>query len=377
MGEAVFCLHLLWERGKRTVNILMLSFEHPYDPKSGLGVHLNRLISNLNPHINITVFTPSGRLFSYAQFEDFIADANFTMVQHVLPCNERFDLIHAHDDMTAPAAHYLKERLGLPLAATIHGLESKRKKACNEAPHPYRQQTERLLIESADELIVLSTFMKRALDQAARKKVTVIPSPASMEEEKGEIPRSMNRRFLFSFGRFVPEKGFSQLLKVFAILRRRQPDLHLVLAGEGPSLSSYEKLAASLNLKERVIFLPFLHRRDIRAFLSQCEMAVFPSFYEPFGLAAQESMEQGVLTAVSQSGGFCDYAVHEKTAVTVDFTRAQEAADLLDRLLKDREKAHWIKESGRQQVIKLHNPRLITESYLQLYKRVINNSTIH
>ncbi len=52
------------------------------------------------------------------------------------------------------------------------------------------------------------------------------------------------------------------------------------------------------------MFLPFLHKRDIRAFLSHCEMAVFPSFYEPFGLAAQESMEQGVLTAVSPSGGF-------------------------------------------------------------------------
>ncbi|MDR4435721.1 glycosyltransferase family 4 protein [Bacillus tequilensis] len=359
------------------MNILMLSLEHPHEPKSGLGVHLNRLISYVKPYINVTVFTPSRRLVSYAQFEDFIADANFTLVQHVLSCKERFDLIHAHDDMTAPAAHYLKEQFGLPLAATIHGLESERKKACREAPHPYRQQTERLLIESADELIVLSTFMKQAFDQAAHKKITVIPSPASMEEEKGELPRSMNRRFLFSFGRFVPEKGFSQLLKVFAVLRRRQPDLHLVLAGEGPSLSSYEKLSAALNLKERVIFLPFLHRRDIRALLSQCEMSVFPSFYEPFGLAAQESMEQGVLTAVSQSGGFCDYAVHDKTAITVDFTREQEAADLLDRVLKDREKARRIKEAGRQQVIKLHNPRVITGSYLQLYRRILNNSAIH
>lgn len=377
MGEAIFCLHLLWERGKRTMNVLMLTLEHPHEPKSGLGVHLNRLISYLKPHINITVCTPSRKLFSYAQFEDFIADANFAMVQHMLSCNERFDLIHAHDDMTAPAAHYLKQQLGLPLAATIHGLESERKKACQEAPHPYRLQTERLLIEIADELIVLSTFMKRSLDKTAGKKISVIPSPASMEEEKGEIPKSMNRRFLFSFGRFVPEKGFSHLLKVFAILRQRQPDLHLVLAGEGPSLSSYEKLAEALNLKERVMFLPFLHKRDIRAFLSHCEMAVFPSFYEPFGLAAQESMEQGVLTAVSPSGGFCDYAVHDKTAITVDFTRAEEAAVLLDRLLKDREKACRIKDAGRQQVIKLHHPRLITESYLHLYKRIINNSAIH
>lgn len=91
---------------------------------------------------------------------------------------------------------------------------------------------------------------------------------------------------------------------MFAILKQRQPDLYLVLAGEGPSLSCYEKLAAAYNLKDRVMFLPFLNRKDIRTLLSHCEMAVFPSSYEPFGLAAQESMEQGVLTVVSQSGGF-------------------------------------------------------------------------
>lgn len=102
MGEAIFCLHLLWrgekndERSHADSNILM--------SRKGLGVHLNRLISYLKPHINITVCTPSRKLFSYAQFEDFIANANFAMVQHMLSCNERFDLIHAHDDMTAPAA---------------------------------------------------------------------------------------------------------------------------------------------------------------------------------------------------------------------------------------------------------------------------------
>lgn len=93
-------------------------------------------------------------------------------------------------------------------------------------------------------------------------------------------------------------------MKVFSILNKCRPDLQLVLAGQGPFLAAYKKLAEQLSIKESVMFYPFLNRREIVTLLSQCEMAVFPSFYEPFGLAAQESMEQGVLTAVSQSGGF-------------------------------------------------------------------------
>ncbi len=106
------------------MNILMLSFEHPHKPKSGLGVHLSRLISYLNPHIKITVCVPSSKLCSYANVEDFIADVNVRMVQQVLSCNERFDLIHAHDDMTAPAAHYLKGSLVFRLLQRSTGLKA-------------------------------------------------------------------------------------------------------------------------------------------------------------------------------------------------------------------------------------------------------------
>ncbi|MDP4526084.1 glycosyltransferase family 4 protein [Bacillus halotolerans] len=361
------------------MNILMLSFEHPNKPKSGLGVHLSRLISYLNPHIKITICVPSGKLCSYANVEDFIADVNVRMVQQVLSCNERFDLIHAHDDMTAPAAHYLKKQLGIPLAATIHGLESRRKRACKETPHPYRLLTERLLLDISDELIVLSSFMKRSMNKAYpfREKITVIPSPLSLQAKSGLAERIIHKRYLFSFGRFVPEKGFSQLLKVFSILNKCRPDLQLVLAGQGPFLAAYKKLAEQLSIKESVMFYPFLNRREIVTLLSQCEMAVFPSFYEPFGLAAQESMEQGVLTAVSQSGGFCDFAVHDKTAIAADFSQEREAADRLHNILIDEEKARRIKEAGREQVMKLHHPRIITASYLQLYQRLSNNSSFH
>ncbi|MCI4140386.1 glycosyltransferase, partial [Bacillus vallismortis] len=45
------------------------------------------------------------------------------------------------------------------------------------------------------------------------------------------------------------------------------------------------------------------------------------------------------------------------------FTLTQEAADLLDMLLKDRERARRIKEAGREKVLKQHNPRLLMTSY--------------
>lgn len=66
------------------------------------------------------------------------------------------------------------------------------------------------------------------------------------------------RALLFSYGRFVPEKGFIELLHVFQKLRSRRPDLELVIAGEGPLQSGIETIAKELGIKDSVTILPFL-----------------------------------------------------------------------------------------------------------------------
>ncbi|XBO85479.1 glycosyltransferase [Bacillus licheniformis] len=110
------------------------------------------------------------------------------------------------------------------------------------------------------------------------------------------------RAVLFSYGRFVPEKGFIELLHVFQQLRKRRPDLELVIAGEGPLQSGIETKARELGIKESVTILPFLCEEEIVNWLGFCEMAVFPSSYEPFGIAAQESMAAGAAVAVGNKG---------------------------------------------------------------------------
>lgn len=107
---------------------------------------------------------------------------------------------------------------------------------------------------------------------------------------------------LFSCGRFVPEKGFIEWLHAFQQLRKRQPDLELVIAGEGPLQSGIETKARELGIKESVTILPFLCEEERESWLAFCEMAVFPSCYEPFGIAAQDSMAAGVAVAVGTNG---------------------------------------------------------------------------
>lgn len=45
------------------MNVLMLSLEHPHEPKSGLGVHLNRLISYLKLHKHYSLYSKQAAVF--------------------------------------------------------------------------------------------------------------------------------------------------------------------------------------------------------------------------------------------------------------------------------------------------------------------------
>ncbi|WP_343310707.1 glycosyltransferase family 4 protein [Bacillus atrophaeus] len=375
------------------MKILILSSENPSHPKSGLGVHLSRLIPLIEPHAELYVCAPDGchtspihihlpvstNFLSYADFESAMADVNAQMIKHVMDGKWRYDLIHAHDDITAPAARYLKNKLNIPLLTTIHGLESSRKQVVQQTPHPYRQLTECILIEASDRIILLSTFMKSFLERAygAGKKAIVIPSPITQEHISSSRVKTINKPYLFSFGRFVPEKGFHHLIQVFSLLKKRHPGLKLVLAGEGPSLASYTKQAETLGLKQSVVFLPFLSQAEKQGWLSRCELAVFPSLYEPFGLAAQESMERGVPTVVSNKGGWLDYAHHNKTAFVADFTQETEAAETINGLLIDRKRLSRVKEKGRDHIVRLHHPAYIKRAYLTLYEQMLNKSAFH
>jgi glycosyltransferase involved in cell wall biosynthesis len=101
--------------------------------------------------------------------------------------------------------------------------------------------------------------------------------------------------------RLVPHKGHSLLLEAYGKAVREVPQLRLLVAGDGPLRA--ELMAQAGRFDGGARFLGFV--TDIQAFMSACDVLVFPSqpeFGEGFGLAALEAMAAGrpvIATAVS------------------------------------------------------------------------------
>lgn len=96
--------------------------------------------------------------------------------------------------------------------------------------------------------------------------------------------------------RLVPAKNHSFILEVLATLRS-ELGVHLMVVGRGPLEEKLKTQAESLGISSRVHFLGV--REDVGSVLSALDVAVLPSRYEGFGLAAVEAQANGVPLIVS------------------------------------------------------------------------------
>jgi len=100
---------------------------------------------------------------------------------------------------------------------------------------------------------------------------------------------------LLNVGRLTAQKNQDALIRALACL----PRAHLVLAGAGPSAASFRALAVTLGVDDRLHMLGALPADDIADLYAACDLFVFPSTWETFGLAAVEAGMAGMPMVVA------------------------------------------------------------------------------
>jgi glycosyltransferase involved in cell wall biosynthesis len=97
-------------------------------------------------------------------------------------------------------------------------------------------------------------------------------------------------RILLNTGRLTEQKNQYVLIRALA----RVPNARLVIAGGGPEYEDFEVLATSVGVRDRLHLLGDVTRADVADLLGACDLFVFPSTWETFGLSAVEAAMTGV-----------------------------------------------------------------------------------
>ena len=131
------------------------------------------------------------------------------------------------------------------------------------------------------------------------------------------------------------------------LLRSRQPDLLLVIAGEGPALPGLQRQVEKLGLQQQVSFIGYLDRQTT---LIDCyhaaDVFVFPSLTETQGLVLLEAMACGVPVVAVPAMGAAEIVLAGKGALPVA-ANASAFADGVGSLLSQPDKRQRMAQAAR------------------------------
>jgi glycosyltransferase involved in cell wall biosynthesis len=220
---------------------------------------------------------------------------------------------------------------------------------------PLRRMLDRELIgRFADAFIAVSRDDRRKMIEIERVPAARVrfvpngiasraPSPgADLRAELGLGPGPL----IGAVGTLRAQKAYEVLIRAVAVLRSRNPDLRLVIAGGGPEREPLERLIGELGLADVVKLLG--RRLDVPDLLAGLDVAVCSSAFEGSPLSVMEYMEAGLPIVATRVGGVPDLIDDGVHGLLVEPGDPQALALAIEELLRDRERAREMGARARE-----------------------------
>jgi len=179
----------------------------------------------------------------------------------------------------------------------------------------YKKIQVKLTYALADSIIAVSGGVKEDLVEnygVNTDKVIVIENPVNINDVKARAGQATplpcgfdkSKKLLISVGRLAPQKGYFDMLEVFARIRQRISS-KLIILGEGPLRKSLENKCRELALEEDVCMPGFVDNPWSQ--IQQADVYLSTSHWEGFSLSYIEAMACDVPLVVTD----CDFGPRE------------------------------------------------------------------
>lgn len=216
---------------------------------------------------------------------------------------ELFDVIHAHDWMTFPAAMAIAEFSGRPMIAHIHATEFDRS---GDQGNVHVYEIERRGMHAAARVIAVSERTRQIIIQrygVPAWKIVVVHNGIDLPRTEPRRRRPHREKVVLFLGRVTRQKGPEYFIRAAARVAEWMGDVKFVVAGTGDQLPHIIRLSEELGVRDRVEFKGFLHGSDVDRAYEAADVYAMPSVSEPFGLTALEAVRHGVPVVLSKESG--------------------------------------------------------------------------
>lgn len=255
------------------------------------------------------------------------------------------DIVHAHWGVLGAVSAAMRFIHRRPVVIMIRGTDFSSK-------NKLIKRTTEWAIKRADAVITNSPEYHEIIrDLRDEKNLYYIhngveyPSDAELAQLQVKYENQGSRQNVVSIARLIPERRYDVLIRAFAILHRKHPNVTLTLVGNGPHKKALECLVQELNLCSNVKFIGKVQHNEVFRYLLEADIYASATTVETHGNSIAEAAAYGLPIVTTKVGFPAELVVDGETGFVVEPGDETELAGAMCKLLSAPEK---MKEAGQK-----------------------------
>lgn len=328
---------------------------------SGAEKVVVQIINKMRDTCEFVYVSPTGIideiLFDYGIKHYILKERSFGKIKDAIK-NLNPDIIHVHDYNMSVLVGIVEKKI--PIISHLHNNPPWIKKI-NLKTISYSLVCKRFAEVFAVSDAIIDEFV---FSKSLEGKSNVIGNPIDVEGIRAEMPPLfLEKKYdVAFFGRLSQAKNPICFLDIIDELKKRMPDIHAVMIGDGELRGKVENTIKNRMLEKNIQLVGFL--KEPYSELIKSKIVCMPSVWEGFGLAAVEALSLGIPVVCSDVGGLPNLV--NSSCGSVCSTKEQ-MIDSIYLLLTDQLKLQDLSEGAKTQTDILDNYSLYMNDMKRKY----------
>jgi 1,2-diacylglycerol 3-alpha-glucosyltransferase len=295
------------------------------------------------------------------------------------------DIIHAHTPFIMGSWALASAKIEkIPVVSTFHTMftdklvikEYAAKFAVNTLQR-YSERYAKIFYSRCNGVIAPSESTKKELLKMGIENVYVVPNSIDMKRfnqnvNAGKIRKKLKRnrseKIVLYLGRMSKEKRVEVLLKAARSMRGQ--NVRFVLAGTGPALEYYMRMAERMKL-ENVLFTGFVPDNEIVKYYAACDIFCIPSTFETQGIVCLEAMAMGKPVVGANKLALSDLIINGKNGEKFRPNDPKDCAKKIRKAINNTDAYKYTVKTAKD-----YSLEGTTDMLIDVYQKVIDSMTV-
>jgi glycosyltransferase involved in cell wall biosynthesis len=293
--------------------------------------------------------------------------------------SKNIDIIHAHGTRANSNVIWAARSLNIPVVYTVHGWSFHDDQ--NPLVRGLRILGEKYLTSKSNVNISVSrsnrdsgkTVLKGFKSIVINNGINLTKfSPGNgYKDIRKEFGISENAFLVLFVARLTLQKQPLLLIEAFNAIVKRNPDLHLLIVGDGELRDEARNLVDTLKIRDKVTFRPF--RSDIPDILAAGDIFVLPSLWEGLPIGLLEAMAMGKAIIASDVDGTNEVIRHNKNGLLIEAGKSLALSAAMERLMSEKKLWLDLQKNARSTVTEMYNATFMTRQTEEVYVNIFEN----